>query len=469
MNAISARWNETLARKADATAIFASDGATLRTFGDIESDASRLAKILDGFPPRSVVAIQIGNHPIWPALLLACFRAQLIPLPLGIHIETAERDLALRTCGARGSVTARTNAELTVSEVPAEKIVTTSDIPAETEFLKLTSGTSATPRAIRFRSAQLVADCDNICATMDISDRDRNFGVIPLSHSYGFSNLVTPLLCCGVPLVVSDDRMPRAILDALAASRATVFSGMPILFQKIAEIKKRPPLPDLRLCISAGAPLTASVSQPFFEKFALKIHPFYGSSECGGISYDASETMAVSEGFVGTPMQNVRVEPLDNSPETRIAIRSEAVGDGYFPESEIDDALANGQFIPNDLIRWDADGIGLVGRTTDIINVAGRKLNPLEVEAQLARFPGVRQVVVFGVSSSLRHEEAVAYVVANGEKGTLDPDALMQFARTVLSAWQVPKAIRVVDEIPVNERGKIVRRELAQRYLTPPR
>src|SRR5690606_39188723 len=78
------------------------------------------------------------------------------------------------------------------------------------QFLKLTSGTTSAPRAIRFQAHQLVADCDHICETMGITDADVNFGVIPFSHSYGFSNLLTPLLCRGVALVASEDRLPRA-------------------------------------------------------------------------------------------------------------------------------------------------------------------------------------------------------------------------------------------------------------------
>src|SRR5439155_7358494 len=91
---------------------------------------------------------------------------------------------------------------------------------SQPDFLKLTSGTTSAPRAIRFFAHQLVADCDNICQTMGITSCDVNFGVLPFSHSYGFSNLITPLLCRGVPLVASEDRMPRAILNDLARSGA---------------------------------------------------------------------------------------------------------------------------------------------------------------------------------------------------------------------------------------------------------
>jgi long-chain acyl-CoA synthetase len=158
-------------------------------------------------------------------------------------------------------------------------------------------------------------------------------------------------------------------------------------------------------------------------------------------------------------MKNVRIALRDESALSLIDVHSEAVGDGYFPQDE-PETLADGRFTPSDLVEKTARGLRIAGRVSDVINVAGRKLNPMEVEARLLKFPGVRQVVVFGVPSPLRHEEAVACVA-----GTVSAAELMSFAHAELGAWQVPKDIWIVDEIPANERGKISRRALATRYL----
>jgi acyl-CoA synthetase (AMP-forming)/AMP-acid ligase II len=327
-------------------------------------------------------------------------------------------------------------------------------------LLKLTSGTTAAPRAIRFRSAQLLADATQICDTMGITETDLNFAVIPLSHSYGFSNLITPLLVRGVPMAISTDRMPRAVLDDLARTEATVFPGMPLFFQAFAEMVATPPLPRLRLCISAGAPLSRRVARNFREKFGLPLHSFYGASECGGICYDRIATQIV-EGFVGTAMQSVEIEPVDSNVEaTQIRVRSAAVGDGYFPDSE-PDKLGNGTFLPDDLVSRSAAGLRIVGRLSDVINVAGKKVNPAEVEAHLLSHEAVRQAVVFGRASALRNEEVVACVVAAKKINEL---ALLEFCRARLSGWQVPKRIFLLETLPVNERGKISRRELAEYF-----
>jgi acyl-CoA synthetase (AMP-forming)/AMP-acid ligase II len=446
-NTILDRWAGTLKRRGPDAAVVRGDGRVERSFADIEKEAGEWVERLRGRQPGTVVGMQMGNSPAWPALVVAAMRLGLIPLPLGRHVETEERDQALATCGAT----------VLVTEGGAEE----RDVGGATEmegcdFLKLTSGTTSRPRAIRFTAEQLAADCDNICETMGIGEADLNFGVIPFSHSYGFSNLITPLLCRGVPLAASEDRMPRAILNDLARTGATVFPGMPVFFEKLAGLEDGPGLPKLRLCISAGAPLPARVGEAFSARFGRKVHTFYGSSECGGIGYDGSDERVYEDGFVGQAMRNVEIAPYGEAGQ--IAVRSGAVGEGYYPEPE-PEALGGGRFVPGDLVRMGERGMYLAGRATDVINIAGRKLNPAEVEARLAQCPGVRQVVVFGVASALRNEEAVACV-----SGSADIEEVLRYARSVLSGWQVPKDVWVVEEVPVNERGKISRRELARSY-----
>jgi acyl-coenzyme A synthetase/AMP-(fatty) acid ligase len=295
---------------------------------------------------------------------------------------------------------------------------------------------------------------------MGITSDDLNFGVIPLSHSYGFSNLVTPLLVRGVAMVLSRDRMPRAVLDDLARTGATVFPGMPVFYQAFCEMENAPLLPKLRLCISAGAPLPLEVARKFREKSQRSIHSFYGSSECGGICYDR-EARLEEAGFVGPPMEGIKIELLEaKAPASRIRIQSAAAGDGYFPETD-PEKLGGGFFMPDDLLSRSSDGFRIVGRVSDVINVAGKKVNPAEVEAELMQFEGVRAAVVFGRESVLRNEEVAACVAASGNVREAE---LLEFCRERLNGWQVPKRIFFVEEIPVNERGKVSRRELAQRF-----
>ena len=456
-NAILTAWKKTLGRRGSAPAILDPAGTVMRTFVEIELEAMKLGRMFDHIAAGSAVAVQLGNGERWPEVLLALWRRGLVPVPLGDHVDETEMALTLGAIRAAALVT-NSGGPMVVHRrpVPADAHVWAGPAP---EFLKLTSGTTSAPRAIRFRAGQLVADCDQICAAMGITESDINFGVIPFSHSYGFSNLLTPLLTRGVRLVASRDRMPRAVLEGLAVTGATVFPGTPVFFQKFAEMDQLPELPALRLCISAGAPLAKQAAERFTMRFGRKVHAFYGSSECGGISYDATGRRHYEEGFVGTPMPGVEIAQ-EGSEAGPIGVRSAAVGDGYFPAGD-EAVLGGGRFVPGDLVRRTADGLYLTGRTTDVINVAGRKLNPLEVEARMAECPGVTQAVVFGVPSALRGEEPVACVTGQG----IDAAGVLRFCQQALSPWQVPRDVWVVEEIPATERGKISRRALAERYL----
>lgn len=457
------RWAEILVRRGDSPAVMNTAGQVVRTFGQIDERARDFESELEKVPCGQVMAVQIGNHEDWPSILIACLRREIVVLPLEQTINDQQRDAALEVCHASGVVatdarTGRTSISRR-TRMPAAATPWGNNPPS---LLKVTSGTTAAPRLIRFRSEQLLADCDQICETMKISDADLNFGVIPVSHSYGFSNLLTPLIARGVPIILSRDRTPRAVLDDLARTQATVFPGMPVFYQAFCDMTEVPNLAKLRLCISAGAPLPLVVAQKFREKLGLQIHSFYGASECGGICYDRDAKSEI-DGFVGTPMTGVTLELIDpNSDSSQVRVRSPAAGEAYFPDPD-EEKLGCGIFVPDDLLAREGGGFKIVGRVSDVINVAGKKVNPAEIEETLRRFPGVRQVIVFGRSAAtgLRNEGVAACIVGDA---ALNEGDLLAFCRKNLSAWQVPKRIFVVDSIPANERGKVSRKELARRF-----
>ena len=459
IDGLLAAWEQTVARAKDSPAIFNTRGEVVRRFPDIEAYARDFETKIEGFTEGSVVAIQIGNHEDWPSILIACLRKRLVVLPLEQSISHQQRSEVLSICRASALV----NCDEIAPHIHKIDNNTSPNWDGEAPaLLKLTSGTTAAPRAVRFRSNQLLADCNQICETMGISNVDLNFGVIPISHSYGFSNLLTPLIARGVPIVLSRERMPRAVLMDLARTDTTVFPGMPVFYQAFCEMENVHALPKLRLCVSAGAPLGLAVARQFQAKFNRPIHSFYGASECGGICYDR-EVFPLIKGFVGQPMTGVDLEIIDpTASASRIRVRSAAVGDGYFPKSD-EEKLGRGFFVPDDLLTKTENGLRIVGRISDVINVAGKKVNPVEVEAHLLRFHGVRQAIVFGRPSALRNEEVAACVVAS--PGVIEAD-LLDFCRRGLSGWQVPKRIFMVDAIPANERGKISRRDLGRRFAT---
>jgi len=446
-NRIIERWEEVLSARSGG-AIYSPSGECLRTWADIESEARDFEGRISG---RSI-ALQTGNHPSFPALVLACLRTgraatlfdsgffgsarSQIEERLGIILRVSAPDgtIVFEECGRRAKETAGDSICL----------------------YKLTSGTTALAETIGFTADQLLADCDQVCATMGIRADDLNYGVIALTHSYGFSNLVTPLLCRGVRLVVASDPLPRAIESGLRMTGATVLAAVPAMFRGLLSAKSLPE--SLRLCISAGSLLDPDLAMEFSGKFGHKIHTFYGASECGGICYDASEDPVELPGFVGMPLDGVDIGIRDAAEGSRILVRSRAVGVGMIN--------GDGGFQPADLLVRGPQGFCIVGRESDVINVAGKKVNPLDIERVLERFPGVREAAVCGVEDPARGQTICALVAAKNKVPEIH--SLRRHCSTHIASWMIPRRFVFVPEIPRNARGKISRTEIARAYFPKP-
>lgn len=329
--------------------------------------------------------------------------------------------------------------------------------PAPCVHLKSTSATTGDPRLVAFTGAQLAADAENIVPTMGLRPDWPNLGVISLAHSYGFSNLVLPLLLHGIPLILAPSALPEAVRRAAADEPAITLAGVPALWRAWHEAKAIPA--NIRLAISAGAPLPLELEQSVFAASGLKIHNFYGATECGGIAYDERDLPRTDAGCVGWPVANVT---LSTGEEGCLVIHGANVGETYWPEPAPE--LGRGRFQTSDLAELRQGRIFLRGRASDLINVAGRKVPPTTIEDVISRHPAVSACVVFGVpcSESERGEMIVA-CVATGQPAALSE--MRQMAQERLPAWQMPRDWWLVNLLEANSRGKISRAEWRRRYL----
>ncbi len=330
-------------------------------------------------------------------------------------------------------------------------------LPSGLVHLKMTSATTGKPRLVAFTARQLMADAENIVATMGLRQEWPNLGVVSLAHSYGFSNLVLPLLLHGIPLTLVGSALPEALRDAARSQEAVTLAAVPALWQTWHDAESIPG--NVRLAISAGAPLTLALEQAVFARGGLKIHNFYGSSECGGIAYDSSAIPRTDAACAGSPLQNVTVTIAEGG---CVEVRSGAVAETYWPEPGSE--LGQGVFHTSDLGQIAGGIVHLCGRASDQINVAGRKVLPETIEAVLASHPQVRACLAFGVPSTdtQRGETIVACVATR--TATMG-DALKQFAMANLPAWQVPREWWFLDALEADGRGKLSRTEWRKRYL----
>src|SRR5258705_2696671 len=328
-------------------------------------------------------------------------------------------------------------------------------LPKHIAHLKTTSATTGPPRLVALRAEQLIADARNIVETMGLRREWPNLGAISLAHSYGFSNLITPLLLHGIPPVVTGSTLPETVRNALQETGAATLAGGPALWRAWFEAGTLDPK-HVRLAISAGAPLPMALEAEVFERCRIKIHNFYGSSECGGIAYDAGEKPRTDSACVGSPMKNVEIGIAEDG---CLEVRSSAVAETYWPNSE--ERLSKGRFRTSDLAEMVNGQVYLRGRATDIINVAGRKVLPETIENALASHSSVRQCVVFGVPEGER--ERIVACIAVGQ--TTSADDLKQFLLTHLPSWQVPRDFWFIDDLLTDQRGKLSPAFWRSRYL----
>jgi acyl-coenzyme A synthetase/AMP-(fatty) acid ligase len=283
-----------------------------------------------------------------------------------------------------------------------------------------------------------------------------NLGAISLAHSYGFSNLILPLLLHGIPLVLADSTLPETVRRAAENLSGLTLPAVPALWRTWHETNAIPAA--TRLAISAGAPLPADLESAVFQARGLKIHNFYGSTECGGIAYDATEVPRADDTCAGTPMRNVTLDSHDGC----VRVASGAAGQSYWPAAA--GSLGQGIFQTGDLAELRDGQVFLRGRLSEQINVAGRKISPADIEQVLAAHPAVRECVVFGMPGrgAERHETIAACVVVRERVSAAE---LKQFLLARLPAWQLPREWHFVDSLAANERGKISRADWRKKFL----
>lgn len=306
--------------------------------------------------------------------------------------------------------------------------------PAGVCLVKYTPGAAGIPRGIFFTADQVMADGDRMVSAMELRPETPNLAVISLSHSYGFSNIVLPLLLHGVPIHIASVPFPRVIEEIFHQYPALVVAAVPSMWRAWhrAGILKAAPI---SLALSAGAPLALALESEVFAAWGLKIRNFYGSSECGGISLDLSDIPRSMASDVGTPLPGVDVRV---GPQGRLLVNSSSVAVGYDSPRE-DDVLGNGGYLTRDVGFLDSDGkIQLVSTLGGAINVAGRKVSPAKVEAALMATGLIRSVRVHGIPSSdaERCEEIVAQVVLLED---VPLEALKSAACDRLQNWELPR------------------------------
>ena len=321
--------------------------------------------------------------------------------------------------------------------------------PAESDaaLLLFTSGTTGAPKGALLTHGNLLSSARAVAHAWEWSMEDTLLLTLPLFHMHGLGVGVHGALAAGSRIVLRPGFDPADV----AEQNATMFFGVPAMYERLARAGVLGSLRRMRLLVSGSAPLTVALSDEVAHGAGQRPLERYGMTETVMISGNPLAGPR-KPGSVGVAFPGVEIRLTENQ---EIEVRGPNVLSSYDGGVGADAFTGDGWFRTGDLGEFDVDGyLRISGRLKELIISGGYNVYPREVEDVIAAFPGVLEVAVIGRASERWGEQVTAVVVA---EGTVDVDALRAFAGERLAPYKVPKAVEVVDALPRNALGKVVR------------
>ena len=323
--------------------------------------------------------------------------------------------------------------------------------PGDDALIVYTSGTTGTPKGAVHTHGSLVAGIASLTAAWGWGSADRLVLCLPLFHVHGLCAGLFGTLAAGASAAVFDRFDESAVLGA--APDNTMFFGVPTMYHRLAASGRAGELAGLRLCVSGSASLAADLWHRLAGQ-GVEVLERYGMTETL-LTLSNPLDGERRPGSVGIPLPGVEaaIDDPDDQGVGELVVRGASVCRGYWGRAAV---TPGGWFATGDLASVAGDGyVTIRGRRTELIITGGHNVYPAEVEAVLARHPGVAEVAVVGVPSEEWGETVVAFVVG-------DPDlaSLAELAASELAPFKCPRQVRLVDSLPRNALGKVVRAEL---------
>jgi acyl-coenzyme A synthetase/AMP-(fatty) acid ligase len=352
--------------------------------------------------------------------------------------------------------------------------------PDETALILFTSGSTGRPQGVLQTVRNIDANTRSIVRYLALTSRDRAMLTLPLSYCYGRSVLQTHLAVGGSVFLDHRFALPRVVMETIGDEGCTGFAGVPLTFEvlrrqvDVASVG----MPALRYVTQAGgamAPETTDWVRAAFAPAALVV--MYGQTEATArLAWLPPDRAADKRGSMGIAIPGVELRVVDDTGRERprgavghLVARGDNVTPGYLDDPEATAAiLRDGWLWTGDLGTQDADGFLFhQGREREILKVGGHRVSPMAIEQVLESSPDVAEAGVCGIPDDLLGEVPVAFVVPATDD--LDIDRLRAHCQAHLPPMQLPRAFHVVDALPRNASGKLLRarlRELARQPAT---
>ncbi|WP_433022897.1 AMP-binding protein [Kribbella sp. CA-294648] len=456
------------------------------TYRELDERTSRQAAALHaqyGIDGGSKVAVLCRNHRWFLEATLAASRlgadvlfvnTEFAPPQLASLLERHRPDLLIHdeefTAGDVPSVVAWGNGSVTLDGL-AEAQAPTAPLPDKPGHVTiLTSGTTGTPKAApraptAWGLAGLTASTLN---RIGLRAGEPMMICPPLFHGLGLLNSMLALFL-GSPLILARRYDAQAVLASVERNRAGAIVAVPVMLQRMLDLGPEAiaayDLRSLRAVISGASALGPALAERFIAQFGPVLCDAYGSSEIGIATIATSADLIEAPGTVGRPClgSSVRIlddhdRPVDAGITGRIFAGGGLVFGGYSDGSS--KTVVDGRMSTGDLGHLDAAGRLFVdGREDDMIVSGGENVYPVEVENCLMRHPGVAEAVVIGVPDEEFGQRLVAYVVPAAASAVTE-DELIQHVRSNLARYKSPRQVILVDDLPRNATGKILRSKL---------
>jgi fatty-acyl-CoA synthase len=357
------------------------------------------------------------------------------------------------------------------------------DIPNDSPALIMyTSGTTGRPKGAVLTHNNIAGQAmTNLFTISPDINHDVGFIGVPLFHIAGIGNMISGLLL-GLPTVLYPLGAfdPGALLDVLAGEQVTAIFLVPAQWQAVcAEQRANPRQLQLRVLSWGAAPASDSLLRDMSELFpGTQIYAAFGQTEmspvtCMLLAQDAIRKRGSVGKVIPTVAARVVDEDMNDVPVGQvgeIVYRAPTLMAGYWNNPKATaEAFAGGWFHSGDLVRQDGEGyVWVVDRKKDMIISGGENIYCAEVENVLAGHPAIVEVAVIGRADEKWGEVPVAVVALSGAASdkTLDLGDLDQFLSEQLARYKHPKALKVVDALPRNPAGKVLKTELRARFGT---
>lgn len=480
-----------------------------RTISYVELDALTLRYArhfhLLGLPAGARVLTFSPNVPEFLAIYLACSATNLVFAP--VNTAFRRQELAYITANADAAVAvvhrdsyddyrnqveglpsapkhilllggARRDVALPVlGEAQGDARLTPPPNISDDALLIYTSGTTSRPKPVLHSHAGVVLMAKTYAEVMRCTPADRVLVALPMAWDYGLRTSSSAALVSGGAILLLSGFHPERVLEAIEASRATMFFGTMSMYTKMLDVLDRRDfdLSSLRVCANGGEPCPDSAVIPIERRIGRRLVQLFAMTECSPLlAVDPLDTDA-PRSTAGRLVPGAQIRLLDDNGQPvprgtpgEAQVTGPAIMKGYFKEPELTahKMTADGWVRTGDLLIEDERGyFYVVGRTSDLIIRSGANISPGEIEAALLMHPTVNASAVIGVPDAISGEKIVAFIVIH-EGEQITEDDLRRHLEARIARYKIPQEFRLIEALPTTVSNKLDRAALKRMALS---